>query len=151
MTAHAEPLRGRRTFLSSPLWGHDVTWSGPAPVGLLALGALASGAGVQTRGSTIGGEDPVRWTGTRAQFIASKLFDQVRFPIRAGQVRTKEGLIGRIRAVGDEFELVVTGYAMPRSPRAVSSLLEHSRADIMFQRCLHRMTAELRTAPRKDP
>jgi hypothetical protein len=139
MTAHAEPLKGRSRFLSSPLWGHDVTWDGPAPVGLLALGALASQSGVRTTGSTVGGGEPVRWTGTREQFIASGLFDQVRFPMRAGQVRTKEGLIGRICAVGGGFELVVTGYQMPRSPRAVLSLLTHARADDRFQAQLRKL------------
>jgi len=120
------------------MWGHDVTWSGPAPIGLLALSAFASGAGVQTRGSTIGGEDTVRRTGTRAQFIVSKLFDQVRFPMRAGQVRTNEGLIGRTCGVGDSFELVITGYAMPGSPRAVAALLKHARSDLAFQQFVHR-------------
>ena len=81
---------------------------GPAPVGLLALGALASRAGVQTNGSTIGGGNPVSWTGAREQFVASGLFDQVRFPKRAGQVRTKEGLIGRLRVAGDQVELAIT-------------------------------------------
>lgn len=138
MSEYAKTLKGRASFTSSPLWDHDVTWGGSAPVGLLALGALASRAGVQTTGSTIGGDDPVRWTGTRAQFIASDLFDQVRFPMRAGQARTKEGLIGRIRVVGDRFELVVTGYAMPRSPQPVSSLFRRARADLAFQQFVAR-------------
>ena len=138
MNEYAKPSKGRTSFLSSPLSGHGVIWDGPAPVGLLALRALASRAGVQTTGSTIGGGDPVRWTGARAQFIGSGLFDQVRFPMQAGQVRTKEGLIGRIHAVGDGFELVVTGYAMPRAPRAVSSLLRHARADLAFHKFVER-------------
>jgi hypothetical protein len=138
MNEYAKPSKGRTSLLSSPLWGHDLTWSGPAPVGLLALGALASRAGVRPSGSTIGGVDPVRWTGSCEQFVASGLFDQVRLPKRAGQVRTTEGLIGRLRSVADGLELVITGYAMPRSPRAVSSLLRHARADAGFRRFVER-------------
>lgn len=133
MTEVAEPLRGRRSFLGGPLWGHDRTWSGPAPVVLMALCALAARTGVQVRGSTIGGAAPVVWTGSREQFVATDLFDKVRFPLRAGKVRTKEGLIGTIRATADGFEFTVTGHAMARSPRAVASLLQQARADRDFQ------------------
>jgi hypothetical protein len=49
--------------------------------------------------------------------------------------------MGRILAVGDGFELVVTGYAMPRSPRGASSLLKRARADDRLQGHLQRLLA----------
>jgi hypothetical protein len=91
MSACADPSKGRPRVLSSPLWGHNRTYSGPAPVGLLALGALASPAGIQTRGSTIGGGDLVRSTGTREQFVTSGLIDQVCFPMRQLKFGPRKG------------------------------------------------------------
>lgn len=140
---NSEPYPNRRTrFLSSPLWGHGRVHSGPAPVALRAMGVLAARAGVQVRGATIGGADPVVWSGTRSQFEHTGLLRTMKYPVRVGQVRVKEGLIGTIRAVGEGFEITVEGFAIARSPRAVRSLLGHARADASFQRCLGQLLSQ---------
>ncbi len=84
MTAHAEPSKDRRTVLVSPSWGNERTCSGPAPWALVALGALASGTCLRVRSSTLGGPDPVVWTGTREQFVAPRLIPERPLPWRPG-------------------------------------------------------------------